>query len=294
MGHRVFFTKIGHWLINILHLQLFLTLISWPILIFWGLPLSMMSPLGNLIFSPIVTLFLLLSSFIFFCELLCIPNAYLIYLLEKLTWVWLKVIHISSPHWLFGMPLVMSLLLISLPFIAIAIIYYRPWGISSKNLLGLIFLFSFSLVAISFAKKRSFLLTKIDGSRQQTVSLYSVDQKALVISSTGLQKKGLDDWIEYNLQPELIKMSGSTFIDHLIVIKPNKSAFELAAALIEKGLTDHLYIKTWDNWLDGPVYWTYKNMQALAKQKGIAITYFQEKIHINLGRGLLKIPDFKL
>src|SRR5579862_7575785 len=74
--------------ITTLSMQLFLSLVSLPILASWGLPISLMSPIGNVIFSPLLTLFLLLSSIIFFCELFCIPNEFFVWLLELVSQVW--------------------------------------------------------------------------------------------------------------------------------------------------------------------------------------------------------------
>ena len=68
-------------IIQFLQVQLFLSLASLPILVAWGIPFSLATVAGNFLFSPFLTLFLLLSSLIFFTELIFIPNAWLIFFL---------------------------------------------------------------------------------------------------------------------------------------------------------------------------------------------------------------------
>ena len=70
-------------LVRSIQLQLYLTLISGPILVYWGLPVSVASPLGNILFHPLLTAFLFLSSLIFFCQILHIPHGIFVYALQK-------------------------------------------------------------------------------------------------------------------------------------------------------------------------------------------------------------------
>jgi len=73
-------------------MQLFLTLFSLPILLRWGLPLSWLTMLGNIIWSPCIALFLLLSALLFFAELFALPCALIAWGLEKLTNLWLMAL----------------------------------------------------------------------------------------------------------------------------------------------------------------------------------------------------------
>jgi len=86
------FASIKQKIVRFIIVQLFLTLISLPILVAWGLPLSILSPIGNLIFAPLLTLFLLFSSLVFFCELIYLPNAWLVWPLELITSAWHKLL----------------------------------------------------------------------------------------------------------------------------------------------------------------------------------------------------------
>lgn len=111
---------------KLIKLQLFLTLFYLPILLWWNLPISVMSILGNIIFTPFLIIFLALSVAVFFTELLHIPNSLIIYLLEKETYLWVKIINLGSPNWLIHFPHLSQnlLILISLMPIFLGIYLY--------------------------------------------------------------------------------------------------------------------------------------------------------------------------
>ena len=112
-------------LINFIHIQLFITLISIPILLCWGMPISVLTFAGNFLLSPILTLFLLLSSLIFFCELLHIPNSFLIYGLQKTCSTWLSLMQWGTKHYLVALAAPSLLIIIAIPICALLILHYK-------------------------------------------------------------------------------------------------------------------------------------------------------------------------
>jgi len=113
-------TKIQRWFLRFIQVQLFITTISLPILLSWGLPISLLSPLGNLIFFPVLVLFLLLSSLVFFFEIIHIPNEWLIYCLEKVTLAWFSILSIGNGATaLIGFSKPPKLFLIALPLLTL-------------------------------------------------------------------------------------------------------------------------------------------------------------------------------
>ena len=77
------------WIIGYLFMQSFLTLISLPILVEWGIGISFAGFLGNCLFAPFISIYLTLSFFIFFTELCFLPNFIFIFALEKITFIWI-------------------------------------------------------------------------------------------------------------------------------------------------------------------------------------------------------------
>src|SRR5262245_46384432 len=93
------------YIVRFIHVQLFITLISLPILIAWGMPISLLTFAGNLLLSPVLTVFLLLASLIFFCHMLFIPCGILIKLLEQVTSWWLHAMMVGNNSWLIALKL---------------------------------------------------------------------------------------------------------------------------------------------------------------------------------------------
>src|SRR4051812_19287834 len=87
-----------------LELQLLISIVILPILIAWGLPTSIMSIVGNLIFAQILTLFIFISALLFTTDLCGIPNFWIAQALEWVTSIWHYVLSFGSAHWLIGFP----------------------------------------------------------------------------------------------------------------------------------------------------------------------------------------------
>lgn len=211
--------------------QLVVTLFSLPLLITWGLPISFLSPIGNLIFSPVLTLFLFISSLIFFTELLFIPNRFLIWLLEKLTTTWLKIMAIDPTPWMIGFTRPHPLLLALIPVVTIAILLrykHQPIQISIAWLFGFFVLTCGYLTII----ETPYQLTATIPCNNHHVTLIKQQEQIVVIDPGVIgQRASAWSWLEYTLLPELVKKTGATRIDHLIVLQPTERLFDGVAKL---------------------------------------------------------------
>jgi len=267
--------------LSFLHLQAFLTLICLPILILWGLPISILSPLGNIIFSPFLTLFLLLSSLIFFCEILYIPNGIFIWLLDLLTRFWTFVLSFKHNYALLGLRIPPLWVLIAIPVLAFGILHYR---------------------ATHTKKRAAFLLTLLVFAACASLKLYSRYHEPIIIIERGL-KRGREkceygvitlanmgseyllidpgyignsvsavSWVTYTLVPEIIKKTGTLTIDHLVVLQLNGAALEALITLCNKMTVKNLYIPWWTGILRGAAWHHYKKLRAQAVLNNTKIT----------------------
>jgi hypothetical protein len=84
--------------------QSIITCVSLPFLIAWGLPVSLASPVGNLLFVPFISAFLLLSSFFFMISLAATPPQILISALDLTADLWHRILIMGSPSWLISIP----------------------------------------------------------------------------------------------------------------------------------------------------------------------------------------------
>ena len=239
-------SRMQAWLLNFIDLQLFLTCVSLPILIGWGIPLSAASLVGNLIFTPFLTAFLLLASIIFFCELLAIPQGIVIYLLEKVSSAWLFCMQFGQHDWLFGFPSLPPALLLVLLIVPFLIICSRHITQQSRRI-GFFLLFISSLYCASHLwqtrKNSSFL---IQSGRGKWLGLHAHNQIILIDNGATSSIKAPSSTIDYTLIPQLIKETGSFAIDHLIIAKPGKATFDTINYLLRKATVKNLYIAWWE------------------------------------------------
>ncbi|MCF7900204.1 hypothetical protein K9K77_01710 [Candidatus Babeliales bacterium] len=235
---NTFKEKVFYYLIHFLQVQLFLTLASFPILVAWGLPLSIMTAVGNLIFSPFLTAFLLCASLVFFTECLYIPNGWLIYLLEKITNFWIWCLSWGQKSWLIGFAKPSLFILIGIVICAFLIMQHKKLGRLLPSLCALSLLLFFSSIYLCSFKPCN---TEYDiecGKRKVTIKIKNGitelhDNGALAA------KLSPDSWIQYTFLSELTKKSGITQIDHVFISNPGTLTFQALTTLCK-----HITVKT--------------------------------------------------
>lgn len=245
--------KAKNHLIRFIHLQLFITLISIPILLSWGMPISLLSFAGNLFFSPLLTAFLLLSSLVFFCQILHIPNGILISCLETITRWWLSIMQWGSSSCLIALPLPPLALLIAITLVTLIILHAKKINTAYKGIA------CYGLALVTFC-----ILLKCMGTPVTCVEKLDCNKGQITIIKTDTQITIIDpgvigrrlsapSWCEYTLLPHLAKQYGATTIENLIVLQPNRIIFDALASLQEKISIKNIYLPLWHGQL--PFYW---------------------------------------
>ncbi len=187
--------------------QLLLSLCSLPVLIAWGLPLSHMTLMGNLISSPFLIIFLLLSSFIFFCEIFGIPSSWFIFVFEKLCNLWRAFLHQGSSSWLYAIDMHGFWIALFCLFCALIIFHHKVWNNPKKcwPLLALLLYvpFGFQKIKLYFPAYATITcINKTIDIERYKGQLFLFDRGALG------EKKSCENWILYTFLPELIKKYG--------------------------------------------------------------------------------------
>ncbi len=232
-------------LLKSLQLQLFISFISLPFLIGWGLPISLLTPISTLLFGPFLTCFLLVSSLIFFLELFYMPNAFFIWCLEQITTVWLACLNLEQRAWLVGFCKPPMIILLSLPLIALAIAHSkRITTINTRtSLLGL------ALVATCIALKlfpyRHKAITTIACNKGQVTLIKHGNTLSMVDPGYIASRPNYESFISYTLLPEIVQKTGSLTIDHLVICKFNKRVLDAVQFLATKMYIKNLYIPAW-------------------------------------------------
>ncbi len=249
--------KISRWsrmaqkALKFINVHLFLTLISLPILVSWGLPISLASPFGNLFFNPILTAFLLVSSFIFFTELFSIPNSLLIWVLEKITSVWNYTLQYYSPSVLRAFKIPPIWLLLAIPFCSFAMLLHPTMRSERNRTIGLSILFVISWLALLFVSPLPKTVISSIPCNNGNVSIIHHNGKTILIDPGVIgQRISAPSWISYTLIPEIAKMTGSLIIDYAIITKPGIITFEAIETLCKKITVKKLYLPYLEGELD--------------------------------------------
>ena len=245
------------------NVHLFITLISMPILIAWGLPISLLSPLGNLIFNPVLTVFLLLSSLIFFTEMLYIPNGIFIWLLEQVTKIWNYSLNFQCTGALCGFKTPPMWLLIIIPCITFALVVRVRTARERAIGLSTLFILSWLLLNLSAPSKTFSVLLPCNTGH---VSLVHHNGKTVLIDPGVIgQRISAPSWIAYTLIPEITKLTGSLIIDYVIITKPGLITFEALKTLCKKITVKNVYLPymdgEMDNYMKKKFYWLYAFMK---------------------------------
>lgn len=203
-------------------MQLFITLLAMPVLIWWGLPVSALSILGNLIFAPLLSLFLLLSSLIFFFEIAYVPNKWLILMLEKITILWLSISPNNPKIYLLFFPQTTCFVFIAAILISSCILIYFNFSKATQVLiLGTILTTSCIIAKLPFWIQASTLTLK---HRHKQFKIAYQDRK-LIIRDDGILNNyvGVENWICYTLLPALSKKFGSIYVKELYLAANTKN-----------------------------------------------------------------------
>jgi len=239
------------WLLQALFVQLFLTLFSWPILLWWGLPISVLTMVGNIIFNPFIVLFLLFSAGLFFCELLGLPSGIFVALLELLTNAWLAIMAYGSPSALIAFAQPSWWFAALIPAIAVAIVYRSVYHNSKMAIVALgalllgigfflkiLFLPAHNIIRVPYGNRAVFLV--------QRKNFFSNIHTVLLDSSGVLRNDtALVNWVDFTLKPCMAKNLGAVDCDSIIIMKVTKQRL-LAAQKLAQSLHASIVIASQD------------------------------------------------
>lgn len=278
--------KITQWLTHFIELQLFLSLISLPLLIAWGLPVSLLTPMANLIFNPVLTAFLFVSSLLFFTELVGVPNGLLVWALNVITKWWIWVLDWYHHSWLIGFVKPPLWFLILIPGLSLCIIASKKFYSSRVTIIAMSLLFMVICLTLYLQSRVASGVMRVAYNNDELPILHYA-QKTVVID-TGIMGKRASavSWVNYTLIPELIKRTGRLAIDHLIVMQPSIRTFEALVALSEKVQIHNLYLPLWTGTMPRGIWRHYFKLCERVKNDGgalIRIGKYTKKINLSSG-----------
>lgn len=257
--------KITNWLSSFLELQLIISLLSLPVLIYWGIAISCMLPLANIIFSPLLALFLWCSCLLTLCSIFRIPSTWLTIILDWIAILWHYILSFAQPNWLIGFQYRMFWFAFPLG-ILIIFVYTFFYPTRKKSLLFLLcctgLLFSLRWITL---RKNDFY--KVDDLEMYVLRIHN---KTFLFDSGALcSKQNFYSWIDYTIIPALIKSGGITTIDTLILCKQSKNLVKIAQQFCQQTLVKHVLVTTEHN--------CYNDMKAAFKNSSIQVIPMKKK-----------------
>lgn len=267
---KQFSASIWNYLIRFFYIQMFITLASLPILINWGLPLSLMSPIANLIFTPFLMAFLLLASLVFFSELLSLPNSWVTYLLEKTVCWWSKLLSLHSPSWLITFTKPSFIFFTCALGATFFILHYKKIKNMAQATWCFLLLFCAITGYLTWQRPTTAHL-KIPCNRGEVSIFKHHSQTVLVDPGYFGQSSSTPSWLEYTLMPTLHKEFGSSKIDHLLALQPSIFTFEALQALCRLVEVKNLYLVSWDGTGSKKLYREYGALKKILHDKKVTL-----------------------
>lgn len=266
------FYRVKRWFLRFTQLQLLLSAISLPILLGWGLPISALSPLGNLLFTPFLTVFLYLSTIIFFLELVYLPNGIFVWGLEKVTQLWLSIMSLgSSPGWLVGFKTPSLIFLLTVAGVAFFIVMHKKTRGLGTSIILLSLLLTTTSIYLKFCSSRTTTIQHIACNKGE-VTIAHTQGITLVIDPGYIGKRiSAPSWAEYTLIPAIVQASGGTTIDHLVALQPGICTFNALERLCNGMKVKNLYLVMWDGTLSKAGWRSFFFLKRAAERYGTKI-----------------------
>lgn len=276
-------------LIQFLFIQTAVTLFSLPILIAWGLPLSIMSPISNLIFSPFLMAFLFLASLLFFTELIGIPNALFASGLEFITNWWFWILHKGSNSWLIGIPDSNSIVLVTMAGLGFIIVHHKK--IQSRAVRAIL-LFTLLAATCLFLRNNTTLhsMHTIACNGGNITAIRSNNRTVIIDPGFLGRRTSSISWIEYTLLPFLNNEYGTDTIDHLIILQPTKLALEAIEKVVTTATVKNIYLPLWQGTAEKKFLGAYGTMRRACTQNNTNLVRIHKNV-IELNRFTISITN---
>lgn len=185
------------------------------------MPFSVLSIIGNCLFSPFLTIFLTVSFLIFFCQLLYIPYDLLARILELISSYWLWCMNCENvSSYTLGFINTSNWILCVIPLTAVIALHYKQ--VRSHQYQSII-LALILLVTIVFL-----WLPQMNNPSTITIEKLTIflDKKETLLLDPGYlgSPKMSPSWCQHTLAHELINQTGITHIDTVICLQPSYGA----------------------------------------------------------------------
>jgi hypothetical protein len=279
--------SIHRYLLLFIHSQLVVTIVALPILIYWGLSLSVMTFIGNFIFAPVLSLFILLGAIFFFFELLSIPNEFLAEAINRLVLLWDSILKIGKKEWLVEFAHPGIWVLTSIFCMAFLILKCKIVCNMYRKIIVMVVILAGSTSYLFYKKSgKKELLRELNlcNNKFFVVSCKEANTKEYIFIDNGYfnSKKSLSKTITFELKPFLTKIYGTLLLRELVLLHPGQRSFEGAEAFCKVFQVKKVIIPAFKNGLSKAGWSCFFKLKKLLSKQDICLfrvhRYFLNKI----------------
>ena len=192
-----------------------------------------MSIVGNFLFTPILTIFLILSSLIFITELLAIPNGILIYLLSSTVTLWESTLSTGKKLWLVGFGQPTKILAFLCIILAAAVTLRFIFNVISKVILASIVMIISSFCYNYYFKWPNKIKSEFVPNSSKKLVVNQNPNKTISITDNGFfnKKQSPKNFVSFELKPYLIKKYGLRTIEKVVLNEPSERSLQAVEEL---------------------------------------------------------------
>lgn len=260
------------WAFSLLVVNATSYIFSAPILLWWGMPLSSLSFIGNIIFAPVLALFIVLCTALMSTSLLGFSCVFLKLPLEKTIEWWFAILQLGSKRFLYGQiahPLILASAIGIVFWTGAQVLYSKTHKTIIKSLtIGSIFMTLLFTLPLRNAES-------IISNRSGNLTIHQTQSSTITLEDSGFFKgiKNPSKGIPFNVKRPIMQNHGTLNVKKLTTTVISSRTFESIAELIiamnvkEIGLPDIKPPQTPSVWRN------LAKVRKLAKENGIKITY---------------------
>jgi len=262
--------------VHFVQTQLVVTLVALPILISWGLGISVMTFLGNLLFAPILTIFLILSSLVLFTQLLDIPNGLLTQVLDCFTSLWHILLQTGSHDWVFTFAHPGLVVLIMIPIVMFFTLTHHKIKTNKTRIFMLSTILGVSILGL-FVYQKVYVEQKIQKIYYHEKLTIEQTNKKLILIDNGFfaQKKTAEKTVAFEIRPYLTKTYGSLPITEIKLLQPAAGSFAAAQELCTTCTVEKVSLPYFDENLSKFAWKKYFELQKVLKEKNIVFEQYE-------------------
>ena len=272
--------SIKKFLINFLHSQLIVTLVALPILVAWGLPSSVMTFIGNLVFAPVLTIIIILASLLFFTQLVGISNAWLAQAFNVVVETWDMLLKQGKKEWLFAFAHPGMIALVSIPLIVYFFLIYKKITSIGKRIGFMSILLAACYLGLwghQYFHARHQKFTSPDNSFFTKAHA----QGGIIFIDDGFfnSKMSVDKAVEFELKSTLIKKYGTVRIQELVLRRPGLRSFAGALEMCKHFSVKRVTVPFFKQKLSKKGWFYFFTLKRVLKNNGAILHRCDSQVH---------------